>query len=231
MTTISTREGLEDRIISVVPVVSKLSEATPALEWVDKEDQSWWFSVGGGAYNTVEQRARIEMVCDSGAKEVRSLALRSRSTVLTFYLSIYITKHHKDRPNIHLVRSPRRPSLPQMDHRRRLLDLRRVDSSSTTTKGRQGEGQGWRRGEEPSHRRRDGFLRLVLHSVRSRLLSSNPLSGSGSPLPPLSLSHAASSSSSSPTSSSARGTTTRNTAPRGSMPSLIAICGGTCLTS
>lgn len=71
MTTISTREGLEDRIISVVPVVQKLGETTPELEWVDKEGEAWWFSVHGGSYNTVDQRARIEMVCDSGAKEVR----------------------------------------------------------------------------------------------------------------------------------------------------------------
>ncbi|ORY89720.1 autophagy-related protein 27 [Leucosporidium creatinivorum] len=66
MTTISTREGLEDRVISVVPVVQKLAEGTPEVE---QGDGGWWLALGGGEYNTVRQKARVEMLCDAAAKE------------------------------------------------------------------------------------------------------------------------------------------------------------------
>lgn len=72
MTTISTRSGLEDRIISVVPVVQKL-EAAPVAEYLEGEKdltKGWLLKLEGGSYNGVKQSAEVEMKCDEGAKEV-----------------------------------------------------------------------------------------------------------------------------------------------------------------
>lgn len=73
MKTRTTRSGLEDRIISVTPVAS-LIDQDPTVGYMDDNDKDvrkgWLLKMGGGKYNGVDQRAEIEMVCDSGAKEV-----------------------------------------------------------------------------------------------------------------------------------------------------------------
>ncbi|GAA6007647.1 autophagy-related protein 27 [Rhodotorula paludigena] len=74
MRAFSSRLGLEDRLLSVVPVAGEL-DGGPAFEPSAKEkdgekaDQAWVLELGGGKYNGVEQRARIEMRCDPNAKE------------------------------------------------------------------------------------------------------------------------------------------------------------------
>ncbi|BGP49102.1 type II membrane protein [Rhodotorula kratochvilovae] len=73
MRAFSARSGLEDRLLSVVPIAGELdgSELNPRA--VEKEgekvDKAWVLELGGGKYNGVEQKARIEMRCDDGAKE------------------------------------------------------------------------------------------------------------------------------------------------------------------
>ncbi|GAA5824894.1 hypothetical protein JCM3770_005092 [Rhodotorula araucariae] len=73
MRTFSARTGLEDRLLSVVPVAGELDGSDLAPRAVEQEgekpDQVWVLELGGGKYNGVEQKARIEMRCDDGAKE------------------------------------------------------------------------------------------------------------------------------------------------------------------
>lgn len=84
MRAFSSRSGLEDRLLSVVPVAGEL-DGGPAFEPSAKEkdgekaEQAWVLELGGGKYNGVEQKARIEMRCDPNAKEVRSTSRLSLS--------------------------------------------------------------------------------------------------------------------------------------------------------
>jgi len=82
MTTFTSREGLEDRLLSVVPIAGELeggSEMTVnaiKVEGVD-ESKEWMLEIKGGKYNGVEQLARIEMKCDQNAKDVSSSCYQS----------------------------------------------------------------------------------------------------------------------------------------------------------
>ncbi|TNY18170.1 autophagy-related protein 27 [Rhodotorula diobovata] len=79
MRAFSAREGYDDRLLSVVPVAGDIGEGAsgsgsglaPRAE--DKEgdrpEDKWVFEMGGGRYNGVDQKARIEMQCDADARE------------------------------------------------------------------------------------------------------------------------------------------------------------------
>ncbi|GAA5987739.1 hypothetical protein JCM11641_006512 [Rhodosporidiobolus odoratus] len=73
MRTYSSRSGLEDRLLSVVPVAGEIGagDFEPKASEADgyKVDERWTLEIGGGKYNGVEQRARIEMRCDAKATE------------------------------------------------------------------------------------------------------------------------------------------------------------------
>ncbi|GJN91303.1 hypothetical protein Rhopal_004322-T1 [Rhodotorula paludigena] len=74
MRAFSSRSGLEDRLLSVVPVAGEL-DGGPAFQPTakkkdgEKANEAWVLELGGGKYNGVEQKARIEMRCDPDAKE------------------------------------------------------------------------------------------------------------------------------------------------------------------
>ncbi|GAA6025188.1 hypothetical protein JCM11491_001791 [Sporobolomyces phaffii] len=75
MTTFTSRERLEDRLLSVVPIAGELAAASTELtvsanpiEGVEPST-AWMLEVTGGKYNSIDQRARIEMKCDANAKE------------------------------------------------------------------------------------------------------------------------------------------------------------------
>lgn len=75
--TFSQRSGLEDRLLSVVPIAGDIGSGTLGQKAVELEEgvkpsEAWLLELGGGTYNGVEQKARIEMRCDTTAKEVRS---------------------------------------------------------------------------------------------------------------------------------------------------------------
>ncbi|GAA5871416.1 hypothetical protein JCM16303_000747 [Sporobolomyces ruberrimus] len=74
MTTFSSREGLEDRLLSVVPIAGEIeggSEMTVTAIKVEgvEEKNEWLLEIKGGKYNGVDQSARIEMKCDPNARE------------------------------------------------------------------------------------------------------------------------------------------------------------------
>ncbi|GAA5905493.1 hypothetical protein JCM8208_004298 [Rhodotorula glutinis] len=74
MRAFSTRQGYDDRLLSVVPVAGEIDGGgglNPRAEEKEgsKPDERWVFEMGGGRYNGVDQKARIDMVCDEGAKE------------------------------------------------------------------------------------------------------------------------------------------------------------------
>ncbi|GAA5946803.1 hypothetical protein JCM3775_004713 [Rhodotorula graminis] len=77
MRAFSTRHGYDDRLLSVVPVAGDLEGAAggsalnPRAEEKEghKPDERWVLEMGGGTYNGVGQKARIDMVCDEGARE------------------------------------------------------------------------------------------------------------------------------------------------------------------
>jgi hypothetical protein len=74
--TFSSRSGLEDRLLSVVPVVGEigagdLEQKAVELEGGVKPSEGWTLEIGGGTYGGVAQKARIEMRCDEKATEVR----------------------------------------------------------------------------------------------------------------------------------------------------------------
>jgi hypothetical protein len=75
MRTFSSRSGLEDRLLSVVPVAGDIGKGDMEVKASEKEgkksEDEWVLEMGGGSYNGVGQRVRIEMRCDKGAKEVR----------------------------------------------------------------------------------------------------------------------------------------------------------------
>ena len=82
MRTFTSREGLEDRLLSVVPIAGEL-EGGPEMnvnaikvEGVD-ESKEWLLEIKGGKYNEVDQLARIEMKCDQNAKDVSSIYCQS----------------------------------------------------------------------------------------------------------------------------------------------------------
>ncbi|GAA5920214.1 hypothetical protein JCM6882_003924 [Rhodosporidiobolus microsporus] len=71
--TFSARSGLEDRLISVIPVAGDigsgdLSPQASALDGV-KAGEAWTLELAGGTYNGVGQKVRIEMRCDEKATE------------------------------------------------------------------------------------------------------------------------------------------------------------------
>ncbi|BGP63208.1 type II membrane protein [Rhodotorula toruloides] len=73
MRTFSSRSGLEDRLLSVVPVAGKIGKGEMEVKAGEKEGkkskEEWVLEMGGGSYNGVEQRVRVDMKCDKGAKE------------------------------------------------------------------------------------------------------------------------------------------------------------------
>lgn len=75
MTTVSTKEGLEDRVLSIVPVAGEIGSGAlnPTASLRDSETvaaKGWLLNLEGGMYNEVKQRAVVEMVCEDGAEHV-----------------------------------------------------------------------------------------------------------------------------------------------------------------
>ncbi|GAA5935530.1 autophagy-related protein 27 [Sporobolomyces koalae] len=74
MSTFTSREGLDDRLLSVVPIAGQIRQGSEMrvnaieIEGVDSNER-WLLELTGGQYNSVEQSARIEMKCDPDAKE------------------------------------------------------------------------------------------------------------------------------------------------------------------
>lgn len=73
----SQRSGLDDRIISVVPVAGEIGsgDLKPVASLKEGEkgvNNGWILSMEGGSYNDVKQKLEIEMVCTEGAKGVCS---------------------------------------------------------------------------------------------------------------------------------------------------------------
>ncbi|GAA5909220.1 autophagy-related protein 27 [Sporobolomyces salmoneus] len=74
MTSFTSRDGLEDRLLSVVPIAGELEGGKEMtvnaikIEGVE-EAKEWMLEINGGRYNEVDQTARIEMKCDENAKE------------------------------------------------------------------------------------------------------------------------------------------------------------------
>lgn len=77
MQVFSQRAGLEDRLISVVPVagVEELNPSARLKEGEKNAETGWLLGLEGGKYNGVSQSAKIEMVCEEGATEVSGLRL------------------------------------------------------------------------------------------------------------------------------------------------------------
>jgi hypothetical protein len=75
MKTLTSRSGLEDRIVSVVPIAGSLGsgelEPSASLREGDKTaSKGWVLGLKGGMYNGVKQSAVVEMVCEARATEV-----------------------------------------------------------------------------------------------------------------------------------------------------------------
>lgn len=75
MKIMSQRSGLDDRIISVVPVAGEIGsgDLKPAASLKEGEkgvNNGWILSMEGGIYNDVKQKLEIEMICTEGAKGV-----------------------------------------------------------------------------------------------------------------------------------------------------------------
>ncbi|GAA5828680.1 hypothetical protein JCM3766R1_003786 [Sporobolomyces carnicolor] len=74
MTTYTSREGLEDRLLSVVPLAGQLEGQKDMtveairIEAVDPATE-WILEITGGRYNDLDQLVRIDMKCDENAKE------------------------------------------------------------------------------------------------------------------------------------------------------------------
>lgn len=71
MRTFTSRPGLDDRILSVVPIVSNDADALTSKHGSSKTKDEWIFEMGGGKYNDIDQRVKIDFKCDPSAKEVR----------------------------------------------------------------------------------------------------------------------------------------------------------------
>ncbi|GAA5835926.1 hypothetical protein JCM11251_006604 [Rhodosporidiobolus azoricus] len=71
--TFSSRSGLDDRLISVVPVAGEIGsgDLSPRAVALDgtKPEEAWTLELAGGSYNEAAQKARIEMRCDPKATE------------------------------------------------------------------------------------------------------------------------------------------------------------------
>ncbi|KAM0748946.1 hypothetical protein T439DRAFT_58141 [Meredithblackwellia eburnea MCA 4105] len=76
VTTLSSKEGYEDRIISVIPVAGDLGavsgggELNPTAKLREGEtvaEKGWVLELSGGVYGDVKQSAKVEMVCEAGA--------------------------------------------------------------------------------------------------------------------------------------------------------------------
>ena len=72
--TFTSRPGLEDRVLSVVPIITNDADAVPSQKGDTDTAEEWIFEMGGGNYNGVDQRVKIDFKCDKGAKEVRATA-------------------------------------------------------------------------------------------------------------------------------------------------------------
>lgn len=72
MRTFTSRPGLEDRVLSVVPIITNDADAVPSQKGDTDTAEEWIFEMGGGTYNGVDQRVKIDFKCDKGAKEVRA---------------------------------------------------------------------------------------------------------------------------------------------------------------
>lgn len=69
--TFTSRPGLEDRVLSVVPIITNDADAVPSQKGDTDTAEAWIFEMGGGNYNGVDQRVKIDFKCDKGAEEVR----------------------------------------------------------------------------------------------------------------------------------------------------------------
>ncbi|GAA5988030.1 hypothetical protein JCM10908_002034 [Rhodotorula pacifica] len=69
MRTFTTRSGLDDRVLSVVPIITNEADAVPSQKGDTKTKDEWIFEMGGGTYNGVDQRVKIDFKCDKGAKD------------------------------------------------------------------------------------------------------------------------------------------------------------------
>ncbi|GAA5859891.1 hypothetical protein JCM8547_004375 [Rhodosporidiobolus lusitaniae] len=74
--TFSSRSGLEDRLLSVVPVAAESgsggefeARANPWEGEGEKAEGAWVLELGGGSYSGKEQKAKVEMRCDEKATE------------------------------------------------------------------------------------------------------------------------------------------------------------------
>lgn len=71
MRTFTSRSGLDDRVLSVVPIVTDSADLVPSQKGDIDPKQEWILEMGGGKYNGVDQRVKIDMTCDASAKKVR----------------------------------------------------------------------------------------------------------------------------------------------------------------
>ncbi|GAA5959639.1 hypothetical protein JCM10213_001123 [Rhodosporidiobolus nylandii] len=73
MRTFSSRSGLEDRLLSVVPVAGEIGSGGLDAKAVETEgakpEEGWTLQLGGGMYNGNKQRAEIVFQCDEKAAE------------------------------------------------------------------------------------------------------------------------------------------------------------------
>ncbi|KWU42419.1 hypothetical protein RHOSPDRAFT_36028 [Rhodotorula sp. JG-1b] len=69
--TFTSRPGLEDRVLSVVPIITNDADAVPSKKGDTDTAEEWIFEMGGGNYNGVDQRVKIDFKCDKGAKETQ----------------------------------------------------------------------------------------------------------------------------------------------------------------
>ncbi|GAA5874039.1 hypothetical protein JCM3774_001591 [Rhodotorula dairenensis] len=71
MRTFTTRAGLDDRVLSVVPIITDDADAVPYQKGDTNTAEEWIFEMGGGTYNGIDQRVKIDFKCDKGAKETQ----------------------------------------------------------------------------------------------------------------------------------------------------------------
>ena len=57
-----------------MPIITNDADAVPSKKGDTDTAEEWIFEMGGGNYNGVDQRVKIDFKCDKGAKEVRTTA-------------------------------------------------------------------------------------------------------------------------------------------------------------
>lgn len=135
--TVSTaRQGLEDRIVSVIPIAGDIGQSDFGVT-LEKapEPEAIVLRIRGGMYESVAQLARIVMVCDVNAREVsRSSSLFPLFESKVDNLVIRRLRPHSSRTNPRLDSSPSSGSLlprvlsPPMERR---LRRRTMEESPT----------------------------------------------------------------------------------------------------